>query len=308
MSPSRVLSGGVPFPPSLRSGGPHPTRHPLGSAQRNGPAAGAAPSTSAPLLGVDQVSKAFGRVIALERVSFTVAAGETVGLVGGSGAGKSTVARLVGGLVDPDAGTIRVDGHDLAELSRGQRRAVRRRVHLVFQDPYASLPPGRRVADIVAEPLVIHRVATGEERRRRVLDALAQVALAAPERYAARFPHELSGGERQRVALARAVVLRPELIVADEPTAMLDASTRAGLLRLLADLQELHGVAYLYITHDLALADGFCDRLVVLRHGQVVEQGLTAEVLGRPAHPYTAALVGAVHQLQPAAWSAGGPP
>ncbi|MDP9020182.1 MAG: ATP-binding cassette domain-containing protein [Actinomycetota bacterium] len=262
---------------------------------------------SAPLLGVDQVSKAFGRVIALDRVSFTVAAGETVGLVGGSGAGKSTVARLVSGLVDPDAGTIRVDGHDLAGLSRAQRRAVRRRVHLVFQDPYASLPPGRRVADIVAEPLVIHRVATGEERRRRVLDALAEVALS-PERYAARFPHELSGGERQRVALARAVVLRPELIIADEPTAMLDASTRAGLLRLLADLRAVHGVAYLYITHDLALADGFCDRLVVLRHGQVVEQGLTAEVLGRPAHPYTAALVDAVHQLQPAAWSAGGTP
>lgn len=257
-----------------------------------------------PVLSVDQVSKAFGRVTALDQVSFTVAAGETVGLVGGSGAGKSTVARLVAGLVVPDTGTIRVDGRDLAGLSRVQRRAVRRRVHLVFQDPYASLPPGRRVADIVAEPLVIHRVATGQERRRRVLHALAEVALS-PERYATRFPHELSGGERQRVALARAVVLRPELIVADEPTAMLDASTRAGLLRLLAGLRELHGVAYLYITHDLALAEGFCDRLLVLCHGQVVEQGPTEEVLGRPSHPYTAALVDAVRQLQPVAWSTG---
>lgn len=256
-----------------------------------------------PLLELDGVGKVFHKVVALDGVSFHVNTGESVGLVGGSGAGKSTIARLVTGLLSPDTGTVRIDGRDLAECSRAERRVTRRRVHLVFQDPYASLPPGRRVSDIVAEPLVIQRLAGGTEDQRRVLDALAAVALTPPARYATRYPHELSGGERQRVALARAIVVRPDLIVADEPTAMLDASIRSDLLRLLADLGTSHGVAYLYITHDLALAGWFCDRLVVLHQGEVVEQGRTDDVLGRPAHPYTAALVKAVQQLQPAAWA-----
>ncbi|MGH9182302.1 MAG: ABC transporter ATP-binding protein [Acidimicrobiales bacterium] len=260
------------------------------------------------LLALDEVGKSFrsgsgARVTALEEVTFTVGAGQTVGLVGGSGAGKTTLAHLVAGLLTPDTGTIRVHGRDLATLSRGERRAVRRRVHLVFQDPYASLAPSMRVSWIVAEPLAIHGVA-GPDRSRRVLETLAEVALVPPERYAERHPHELSGGERQRVALARALVLRPDLIVADEPTAMLDASTRAGLLRLMAYLRAEHGVAYLYITHDLALTQVFCDRLVVLRQGRLVEQGSTDEILRRPSHPYTAALVEAVHQLQ----LTGGPP
>lgn len=238
-------------------------------------------------------------IIALSDVGFALEEGETVGLVGGSGAGKSTVARLVAGLERPDAGSVRVGGRDLATCSRRERREIRRRVHLVFQDPYTALAPFQRVGTVVAEPLVIAGVAA-RERNRMVLDALAEVTLTPPEHFAMRHPHELSGGERQRVALARALVLRPDLIVADEPTAMLDASVRADLLALMARLQVDHGMAYLFITHDLALAEGFCDRLVVLSGGRLVEQGTTADILLRPAHPYTVALVDAVRRLHPA--------
>jgi ABC-type microcin C transport system duplicated ATPase subunit YejF len=169
---------------------------------------------------------------------------------------------------------------------------------LVFQDPYTSLAPFFRVGTAVAEPLVIAGVAA-PDRTQRVLEALSEVGLTPPERYTGRHPHQLSGGERQRVALARALVLRPALIVADEPTAMLDASLRADLLSMMAHLQVERGTTYLFITHDLALAEGFCDRLVVLCNGRVVEQGPTREVLHRPTHPYTAALVDAARRLHP---------
>lgn len=267
---------------------------------------------SAALLRLDGVTKAFPtgggrRVPALTDVSFDVAAGETVGLVGGSGAGKSTVARLVVGLERADRGRVVVAGRDIAALRGRHLRAARRGLHLVFQDPYAALAPTMTVGAIVAEPLVIHGVGSAAERRRRARSALAEVALGPPARYAERHPHELSGGERQRVALARALVLAPRLVIADEPTAMLDASRRVELLTLMANLQTTHGIAYLFITHDLALTQGFCDRLVVLRHGRVVEQGLTADVLGCPSHPYTTALVDAVRALQPPALGAPAP-
>ncbi|MQA14641.1 MAG: ATP-binding cassette domain-containing protein [Pseudonocardiaceae bacterium] len=234
-----------------------------------------------------------GRVPALVDVDLEVAAGEMVGLVGGSGAGKSTVARAIAGLERPDSGTIALDGADLATLSRRQQRDRRRQLHLVFQDPYTALPPAMRVRRIVAEPLVIHGLA---ERDRRVHDALAAVHLP-PERYLSRYPHQLSGGERQRVAFARALVTEPRLVLADEPTQMLDASLRAELVDLMEELRSGRGVAVLHITHDLALAQRSCDRLVVLRGGRVVEQGPTHAVLARPAHPYTRALIDAARRL-----------
>ncbi len=233
------------------------------------------------------------RLTACRQVSFHIDAGETVGLVGGSGAGKSTVARAVVGLVRPDLGRITFDGTEV--LTAG--RKVRSQIHLVFQDPYASLPPTLTVASIVAEPLVIHRLAARDRRPEIVADALAAVHLTPAQRYLPRYPHQLSGGERQRVAFARALVTRPRLILADEPTQMLDGSLRAELADLLDELRMAHGVAVLHITHELALAQRSCDRLVVLQAGQVVEQGPTDVLLSRPEHPYTAALVKAARAL-----------
>jgi peptide/nickel transport system ATP-binding protein len=252
-----------------------------------------------PVLAVEGLSVSFrrrgtGRVEAVTGVDLAVAAGETVGLVGGSGAGKSTVARAVAGLVRPDRGAIRLDGTDLTGLRGAEARRRRRALHLVFQDPYASLPPTLRVRDVVAEPLVIHHIGDRDERRDRVADALATVHLA--PRYGTRYVHQLSGGERQRVALARALVTRPRLILADEPTGMLDASLRRDLVDLIGELATGRGVAVLHITHDLALAQHGCIRLVVMHAGRVVEHGPTADVLAAPRHDYTAALVAAARR------------
>ncbi len=263
------------------------------------------------LLVVDGLAKTFraggaGMLKALRGVTFEMAAGEVVGLVGSSGAGKSTIARMIGGIEAPDAGSIRFEGVDLVRLRGRRRRALGSRLSLIFQDPYASLAPSMRVAQIVGEPLVIHRIASGEALRERVLKALAEVELTPPERYAARLPHELSGGQRQRVALARALVLRPALIVADEPTGMLDAALRRALIELIDGLRTTHGMAVLLITHDLALTTGFCDRLLVLAAGEVVEQGPTDHLLTAPRHPATTALVHAARELQPLAWQSVG--
>lgn len=251
----------------------------------------------APVLEVEGLTVSFRergsnrRLVALADVDLTVAAAESVALVGGSGAGKSTLARTVAGLVQADRGSIRLDGTDLSGLSRADARRRRRALHLVFQNPYAALPPTLRVVDIVAEPLVIHRVGDREQRRDRVEHALAAVRLDPIGRYLPRYPHQLSGGQRQRVALARALVTRPRLILADEPTQMLDASLRVQLSELLGELSADRGLAVVHITHDLALAQRSCTRLVVMQAGRVVEDGETAQVLGDPQHPYTAALV-----------------
>lgn len=245
-----------------------------------------------PLLQVRGLTVGFptaaGRVRAVCDVDLDVAAGETVALVGGSGAGKSTVARAVAGLVAPEGGRILLDGVDLPTLRRREARRRRRTLHLVFQDPYAALPPTLRVSDVVAEPLVIHRAGGREER---VAEALAAVQL--PGRLHRRYVHQLSGGERQRVALARALVTGPRLVLADEPTAMLDASLRRDLVDLLGTLAAQSGTAVLHITHDLALAARSCARTVVMRAGRVVEHGPTGDVLSAPQHEYTAALVAA---------------
>jgi peptide/nickel transport system ATP-binding protein len=252
-----------------------------------------------PLLTVEDLTVSFRRRAATHRltacqdVTFHMHAGETVGLVGGSGAGKSTIARAVVGLVRLDRGRITFDGTEI----RTSHRGLSSRIHLVFQDPYASLPPTLTVASIVAEPLVIHRLAARDQRHGIVADALAAVHLTPAQRYLPRYPHQLSGGERQRVAFARALVTRPRLILADEPTQMLDGSLRAELADLLVELREVHGVAVLHITHDLALAQRSCDRLIVLQAGQVVEQGPTDVLLSQPKHPYTVTLVEAARAL-----------
>lgn len=257
---------------------------------------------SPPLLTVEGVSKTFrrgrdaGHVTALADIDLTVADGETLGLVGGSGAGKSTLARLIAGLDEPDTGRITIDAQDLSGLGRREQRRVRRAVHLLFQDPYTALPPHLRIGQAVAEPLVIHHERHVAER---VRSALVAVGLTPPERYAARYPHQLSGGEQQRAALARGLVLRPRLLLADEPTAMLDAHVRQQLLGLMGQLRAKHRIAYLFITHDLAQAAGFCDRLVVLQAGRVVEEGPSGRLISDPQHPYTAALVAAARRLQP---------
>lgn len=256
-------------------------------------------NTQRPLLRVEGLTVQYPGLTGLRRrpavdqLDLTVFPGESVGLVGGSGAGKSTVARALAGLVEPQRGRIVFAGRDLLDCSPAAARRRRRTMHLVLQDPYASLPPNYHVGAIVAEQLVIHKLVERRLRLRAVVAAMELVGLTPVASYLERFPHQLSGGERQRVAFARAVVTEPQLILADEPTQMLDASLRRELVDLLDELRERRGMAVLYITDDLSLARRGCDRLVVLRGGKVVEQGPTAQVLARPKHPYTAALIDA---------------
>ena len=252
-----------------------------------------------PLLDVKGLSKSFSgggllrrsRVLAVDDVSFAVGPGEALGLIGGSGSGKTTIARLIMGLEKPDRGLIFFQEQEITGLSWRHRKQVNRQLHLVFQDPYDSLSTGTRVRSIVAEPLVIQGQLSQREREGAVLEALEEVGLTPATRFIQRYPGELSGGQRQRVALARALVLRPRLIIADEPTSMLDISIRAGIIRVMQGLRVRHGISYLFITHDLALARNFCDRLVVMQAGRVVEQGTTEEVIESPQHPYTLALI-----------------
>lgn len=255
------------------------------------------------LLSARDVTKSFGRgrsaVPALDRVSITLCEGESLGIVGPSGSGKSTLARIIAGHLALDSGEVLLEGEALPTSWRGDDRLRRRRIQLVMQDPTDSLSPRLTVEELVREPLDVAKVGDDRERHTAVAESLESVGLPCSGSFLNARTHELSGGQLQRIALARALVSGPKLLVADEPTAMLDASLRGDLLRLLGDLRTRHRVAYLYITHDLALAEAFCDRLVVLRHGEVVEQGPTSDLLTRPSHPYTAALVDAARHLQP---------
>jgi peptide/nickel transport system ATP-binding protein len=218
-----------------------------------------------------------------------VHAGRSLGIVGESGSGKSTLARLVMALETPTAGSVRLLGRDLHALAPAALRAARRDFQMVFQDPYGSLDPRRRVGRIVAEALI--GVDAGAARS-RVGAALDAVGLRGSD--ADKFPHEFSGGQRQRIAIARALITRPQLIVADEPVSALDVSVQAQVLNLLADLQQQFGVTYLFVSHDLAVVDQVCDEVAVMRDGRIVEHGTTEQVLQRPAHDYTRALLAAV--------------
>lgn len=229
---------------------------------------------------------------AVHDVSFTIARGETLGLVGESGSGKSTIGRCAAGLQRATSGSIRVLGTDLTNLSERKLRPTRRRLGFVFQDPSTSLNPRLTVGDCVAEPLLVHRAATGPAIRARVRELLDDVQLA--DGIEKRYPHELSGGQKQRVSLARALVLNPDLLIADEPTSALDVSVQATVLELFADLQRECGWACLFISHDLAVVDQLADRIAVLCSGEVVEIGTPDEILRNPAEDYTRRLVAAV--------------
>ena len=231
-------------------------------------------------------------ILAVAQVSLTLAAGETLALVGESGAGKSTIGRMVLGLESPDAGQVLFQGVDVARLRGRARRRIRQRMHLILQDPYESLHPGMRVGEAVGEPLAIAGVRR-DERRTRVARALEDVGLSPVPEFVERFPHELSGGQRQRVAMSRAFIARPELVVADEPTSMLDASLRSEVLRLMAGIRERLGTTFVLITHDLTAARAFADRVAVMRRGKVVEEGPIERVLSAPAHEYTNVLLAA---------------
>ena len=238
-----------------------------------------------------------GKVVAraVDGVDLQVHAGETLAIVGESGSGKTSIANAVMRLVDASAGRIMFDGVDLVPLRGRRLRAIRPRLQMIFQDPFESLDPRLTVLDTVMEPLVINGIGgSAEEQRQLALQALQNAGLTPPERIAKRYTYELSGGQRQRVAIASAMILEPSLVVADEPVSMLDVSLRAGILRLMADVRDRLGVAYLFITHDLSLAWMFADRIAVVYLGRVIEEGSPVELIGAPRHPYTQALVSVI--------------
>ena len=237
-----------------------------------------------------------GAVRAVDDVSFTLAAGETLGLVGESGSGKSTIARLVVRLLEPSKGSIHIDGDDISHLSRRALRTLRRRVQIVFQDPYSSLDPRMTARAIVAEPLKI--AGRSREIATRVPEVFALVGLGAE--HEGRYPHELSGGQRQRIGIARALVVQPEVLVLDEPVTALDGSIQAQILNLLARLQSELGLTYLFIAHDLAVVRHLADRIAVMHLGRIVESAPTEELFRVPLHPYTQALLSASPVPDPA--------
>jgi oligopeptide/dipeptide ABC transporter ATP-binding protein len=261
-----------------------------------------------PLLEADGLSKHFrtkrglfggdhGLVRAVDEISFAIESGQTLGVVGESGCGKTTTAKLVLGLEEPTSGTIRFDGRDLRTLAGAGRRYYRKSVQAVFQDPYASLSPRMRIGAIIAEPLVTNETQSASEVRKRVSQLLDLVGL--PERAADLFPHEFSGGQRQRIAIARALAVSPKLVVLDEPVSALDVSIRAQILNLLRDLQSELGLSYLFIAHDLAAVAHMSHQIIVMYLGKIVESGEARALAHSPHHPYTRALFAAALPSHP---------
>ena len=247
---------------------------------------------SAPLVEVRDLVKRFGDVAAVDGVSFDVLPGEALGIVGETGSGKTTTARLVSRLLEPTSGSIRFEGRDVAALRRRELKALRRDVQVIFQDPYSSLNPRKPVGSIVAEPFAVHGLHEARgERRRAVQELMEQVGLN-PEHYN-RYPHEFSGGQRQRVGVARALALRPKLILADEPVSALDVSIQAQILNLLADLRAELGLTLVLIAHDLAVVRHMCDRVAVMHRGRLVELADSVALFERPRAEYTRALLAA---------------
>jgi peptide/nickel transport system ATP-binding protein len=263
----------------------------------------------APLLALDDVSMVFrtrtglfrgGEVTAVAGVSLAILRGETLALVGESGSGKTTVGRISLRLLQPTRGSVLYDGRDITQVPEEQLAWLRKRAAMVFQDPFSSLNPYMTVSDLIAEPLVIDGMKNAAERREAVRAALSAVDLTTTERFMNVYPSAMSGGQRQRVGIARALIRNPEYIVADEPVSMVDASSRLEILNLLQGLQTERGVAFLYITHDIASARHFADRIAVMHLGSIVETGPIRQVIDRPVHPYTRALIAAVPEPDPA--------
>ncbi|MDE0923711.1 MAG: ABC transporter ATP-binding protein [Aurantimonas coralicida] len=278
------------------------------AAARVAPPAAEPSAAPAPLVDVRDLSVRFDihggffgrvdrRVHAVEGISFSVGDRETLSLVGESGCGKSTTAKALAGLV-PYSGDIVVGGRNMAGLTRRETKALRRDVQMIFQDPFASLDPRMTVGDLVAEPMLIHNIAEGPERHERTAGLFERVGLSASDMR--RYPHEFSGGQRQRVCIARALALRPKLIVADESVSALDVSVQARVLELLRELQDEFGIAYLFISHDMAVVENISDRVAVMYLGQIVEIGTRSQVFGNPQHPYTQRLIEAVPVPDPA--------
>jgi peptide/nickel transport system ATP-binding protein len=238
------------------------------------------------------IGRQVGAVRAVDDVTFSVAEGQTLGLVGESGSGKSTLARSVLQLLTPTSGSVRFRGQEITGLGRKQMRPLRREMQMIFQDPYASLNPRKRVGQIIGDPMSLHGVAGGAELRKRVQELMDRVGLH-PEYYN-RFPHEFSGGQRQRIGIARALALEPRLIVADEPVSALDVSIQAQIINLLDDLQDDFNLTYIFVAHDLGVVRHVADRIAVMYLGKLVELGPAEEVHNRPIHPYTVSLLSAV--------------
>ena len=260
--------------------------------------------SSTPLLEVTDLVKHFpihdgllfdrmaGAVRAVDGVSFSIRPGETLGLVGESGCGKSTLARTILQLLEPTSGSVKFMGREIAGIGRRDLRPIRRDMQMIFQDPYASLNPRKRVGQIIGDPLKLHGLATGRELRRRSEELLDRVGLSSE--HFNRFPHEFSGGQRQRIGIARALALRPKLIIADEPVSALDVSIQAQIINLLEDLQDEFDLTYLFVAHDLGVVRHVADNVAVMYLGKIVEMGPADEVYANPVHPYTEALLSAV--------------
>jgi oligopeptide transport system ATP-binding protein len=238
------------------------------------------------------IDREVDRVRAVDDVSLTVGKGETLGLVGESGSGKSTLCRTLLQLLPPTSGSVRFEGQEIAGLSRRQMRPFRRQMQMIFQDPYASLNPRKRVGQIVGDPLKLQGVASGAQLRTQVQELLERVGLSS-EHYN-RFPHEFSGGQRQRIGIARAIALKPKLIVADEPVSALDVSIQAQIVNLLDDLQDELGLAYLFVAHDIGVVRHISDRIAVMHDGKILETGTADQVCEQPSDPYTKQLLASV--------------
>jgi ABC-type glutathione transport system ATPase component len=260
-----------------------------------------------PLLEIRNLTKVFplgesvfggnakGEVRAVDDVSLDIESGETLGLVGESGSGKSTLGRLILRLIEPKAGSVRLDGHDLLATRRSEMRRLRRDMQIIFQDPFGSLDPRMSVEDLISEPLIIHECMSPSVRRSRVAELLHAVSL--DESALRRFPHEFSGGQRQRIGIARALALRPRFIVADEPVSALDVSVGAQIVNLLAQLQREFGLTYLFISHSMPVVRYLATRIAVMYRGKIVEVGTTEQITLQPRHPYTRSLLEATPEV-----------